>query len=73
MLIVFLKIFNHNYSIGLTIANGSMAETFSGTNYPDYWVSVKGPLEMNFVAGINDGYAGFELDYVCKKDQSKSL
>ena len=47
------------------------AETFNGTNYPDYWVSLKGPLEMNFVAGINAGYAGFELDYVCKKDQSK--
>ena len=35
-----------------------------------YWVSLKGPLEMNFVAGINAGYAGFDLDYVCKKDQS---
>ena len=47
-----------------------MIETLYGATYPDK-LSLKGPLEINFVAGYNDGYAGFEFDYVCKKDQSK--
>ena len=62
--------------IGLTIFNGSMTETFNGTTHgPTYPVSgsLKGPVEINFIAGINNGYAGFELDYVCKKDQSKYI
>ena len=43
-----------------------MTETFHGTTYPDT-LSLKGPLEINFVAGINEGHAGFELDYACKE------
>ena len=53
-----------------------MTETFNGTTHgPTYPVSgsLKGPVEINFIAGINNGYAGFELDYVCKKDQSKYI
>ena len=49
-----------------------MTETFNGTINPVSG-SLKGPVEINFVAGNNDGYAGFELDYVCKKDQSKYI
>ena len=67
-MISFLNIFNHihsTYHLGLTISNGSMIETFNGTTYPDS-LSLKGPLEINFVAGENDGYAGFELDYTCE-------
>ena len=43
-----------------------MIKTFHGTTYPDT-LSLKGPLEINFVAGKNEGYAGFELDYACKE------
>ena len=43
-----------------------MIETFDGTTYPDT-LSLKGSVEINFVAGINEGYAGFELDYACKE------
>ena len=60
---------NHNLSsfhVGLTISNGSMIETFHGTTYPDT-LSLKGPLEINFIAGINEGYAGYDLDYACKE------
>ena len=68
-MISFLNIFNHihsTYHLGLTISNGSMIETFDGTTYPDT-LSLKGSVEINFVAGINEGYAGFELDYACKE------
>ena len=45
-----------------------MIETFYGTTYPDS-LSLKGPLEINFVAGENAGYAGFELDYTCEESK----
>ena len=54
-----------SFHTGLTISNGSMIETLYGSTYPDK-LSLKGPLEINFVAGENDGYAGFELDYTCE-------
>ena len=67
--------FNSNtHYEGLTISDKSATETFCGTTIPDTLVR-SGPVEINFSVGLNNDYAGFELDYVCKeacKDKGKT-
>ena len=67
-MIIDIDIILSTFYVGLTISNGSMIETLYGATYPDK-LSLKGPLEINFVAGKNEGYAGFELDYACEESK----
>ena len=58
---------------GLTISDKSATETFCGTTIPGI-LSRSGPVELNFSVGLNNDYAGFELEYICKeacKDKAK--
>ena len=55
---------------GLTISDDSTSEIFCGTAIPNT-LSKTGPLEINFSVGSNDGFTGFELDYVCDGDDQE--